>query len=72
MIGRIVSHHQITDQLGAGGMGVVYRPRDLTLGRDVALKLLPGTMLADPEAVPNFARKVRKDGGSWHYWSTMV
>lgn len=59
MIGRTVSHYQIMGQLGAGAMGVVYRAHDLTLGRDVALKVLPETAFAHPEARARFEREAR-------------
>ena len=41
MTGRRLSHYEILDDLGAGGMGVVYRARDTRLNRDVAIKVLP-------------------------------
>jgi serine/threonine protein kinase len=50
-----VPGYLVEEQLGAGSMGVVYRARDLALGRDVALKWLPGE--ADPEARERFQRE---------------
>jgi serine/threonine-protein kinase len=54
MIGRTFSHYRILEQIGAGGMGVVYRARDEELERDVAIKVLPSGTLSDDESRRRF------------------
>lgn len=59
MIGRRLGHFEILEVLGAGGMGEVYKARDLELSRLVALKLLPAASIADPERKRRFAFEAR-------------
>ena len=57
MIGQTLGHYRILEQIGAGGMGVVYRAHDESLDRDVAIKVLPAGMLADETARKRFRKE---------------
>jgi len=56
---RRFGHYEIIEKLGAGGMGDVYRARDITLGRSVAIKVLRGAASRDPDRLARFEQEAR-------------
>src|SRR2546427_250846 len=64
--GTHLGPYEILSPLGAGGMGEVYRARDPRLGRDVAIKVLPGEFAADPERLRRFEQEARAAGALNH------
>jgi serine/threonine protein kinase/tetratricopeptide (TPR) repeat protein len=57
IVGQVLGHYRVLEQIGAGGMGLVFRASDQQLERDVAIKVLPPGMLADEAARKRFRRE---------------
>src|SRR5712692_3876280 len=58
-VGTRLGPYEILSALGAGGMGEVYRARDTTLNRDIAIKVLPDLFASDPERLARFQREAQ-------------
>src|SRR5215213_1149446 len=59
LAGRVLSHYRVIEEISRGGMGIVYRATDTRLNRDVALKVLPAELTADPDRRQRFIREAR-------------
>ncbi len=59
MLGERLSHYEIVDKLGEGGMGEVYRAKDTKLGREVAIKVLPAELSQDKDRRSRFEREAK-------------
>src|SRR5215475_2172655 len=82
--GTTISHYRVTEKIGAGGMGEVYRAHDPRLGRDVAIKIVPAASSTDTDRLRRFEQEARAaaanhpnivaiyDVGTWEYGTPYV
>ncbi|MGE0886016.1 MAG: protein kinase [Blastocatellales bacterium] len=66
MIGQTISRYRILSKIGSGGMGEVYLAEDISLGRKVAIKILPERFTLDDERVRRFEQEARSASGLNH------
>ena len=66
LIGRMLSHYRVLEELGRGGMGIVYRALDVRLNREVALKMLPAHLVSDPDRKRRFVREAQSAAALKH------
>ena len=59
MLGRTLSHYEVLEKIGEGGMGEVYLAKDTNLDREVAIKVLPSAFSEDTERLARFEREAR-------------
>ena len=59
MMEQTIAHYRITDKIGQGGMGEVYRATDTKLNRDVAIKVLPESFAEDRDRMARFSREAQ-------------
>jgi len=66
IVGQVLGHYRVLEQIGAGGMGLVFRASDQQLERDVAIKVLPAALARDPDRIARFEREARAAGALNH------
>ena len=66
MIGKTLSHYEILEKIGQGGMGEVYRAKDTNLGREVAIKVLPPELVSDTERRRRFVQEAKAAAALHH------
>src|SRR3989304_2809709 len=72
MIGKTISHYQILEKLGEGGMGVVYKAQDTKLDRVVALKFLPPHLSSSESDKARFVKEARAAASLTHQYIATI